>query len=625
MGGQIGVPWRLVALGDAAQLAGDVEAARARSHHVEIKRFGSVLELQAVHRPLHLIAHGGEDHVVDLLADGVGERLVLLIIYRCLEDRRHEVALLRTLGLYLTDKDGGRAGGHGHPSRLGATAAGEHGGAVACCLNMGEHRQRGADEAHATHEFVGLAVDKDAVDLYGRDIERVDASAFARHRVAARHRAEEIAVGLALTLGLADEHGAQLGVGIGLGGLHDEVGLPADSIVFQVSASVAVALGETVDGLAAHEEGAQHTVHDIVDAAGLHALVVVAVAAVHVHAGIVAQRRIAIDVESGGQHLLADHVLEGLAAFLEAVALQTMTEDLMEEDAGSRPREDGRAGIGIGDGSSLQGLHTFEQVLRSGDEPLLGGQRVGVESKEILHHRQHHAVVGHGLGDDEDTRRAPVLHHLGAVGVDEIGAVDLIDQCRCAVLKGGISLEHGTHGVEPFDPLLVVELDSGGVERRFIVVLGRCFGEARSLVLVGGRCGGLALGVLVCLHGTVVGSHCGLPEVGGDAVGGIVVKGQCGSLLASTVGIVLVVVKCHGTYAHLRDKRAHVAVVVAVEHAEGTGDRACVVVLHAIAHEIGLHRLFLQFGEVVFQPVTKEREQLVLLLCRGCEGVEAEQ
>ncbi len=121
---------------------------------------------------------------------------------------------------------------------------------------MGEHRQRGADEAHATHEFVGLAVDKDAVDLYGRDIERVDASAFARHRVAARHRAEEIAVGLALPLGLADEHGAQLGVGIGLGGLHDEVGLPADRIVFQVSTSVAVALGKTVDGLAAHEEGA---------------------------------------------------------------------------------------------------------------------------------------------------------------------------------------------------------------------------------------------------------------------------------------------------------------------------------------------------------------------------------
>ena len=116
-----------------------------------------------------------------------------------------------------------------------------------------------------------------------------------------------------------------------------------------------------------------------------------------------------------------------------------------------------------------------------------------------------------------------------------------------------------------------------------------------------------------------------MPEVGGDAVGGIVVKGQCGSLLASAVGIVLVVVKCHGTDAYLWDKRSHVTVVVAVEHAEGTGDRVRVVVLHAIAHEIGLHRLLLQLGEVVFQPVTKEREQLVLLLGGGCEGVEAEQ
>ena len=163
-----------------------------------------------------------------------------------------------------------------------------------------------------------------------------------------------------------------------------------------------------------------------------------------------------------------------------------MTEDLMEEDAGSGTREDGRAGIGIGDGSSLQGLHTFEQVLRSGDEPLLGGQRVGVVGKEVLQHWQHHAVVGHGLSNDDDACRAPVLHHLGAVGVDEIGAVDLIDQCRCAVLKGWISLEHGTHGVEPFDPLLVVELDSGGVERLFVGLLRRGFGEARCLVLVGG-------------------------------------------------------------------------------------------------------------------------------------------
>ncbi len=199
-----------------------------------------------------------------------------------------------------------------------------------------------------------------------------------------------------------------------------------------------------------------------------------------------AQRRIAVDVEGGGQYLLADHVLEGLAAFLEAVAFEAVTEDLMEEDTGSRPREDGRTGVGIGDGSGLQSLYTFEQVLRRGDETLLGGQRVGVESKEILHHRQHHAVVGHGLCDDDDTRRAPVLHHLGAVGVDEIGAVDLIDQCRCAVLKGWISLEHGTHGVEPFDPLLVVELCCGWVERLFVVAFGRGFGEARCLVLVGG-------------------------------------------------------------------------------------------------------------------------------------------
>ena len=247
-----------------------------------------------------------------------------------------------------------------------------------------------------------------------------------------------------------------------------------------------IALGKAVDGLAAHEEVAQHTIHDIVDAARLHALVVVAVAAVHVHAGIVAQRRIAVDVEGGGQHLLADHVLEGLAAFLEAVAFEAVSEDLMEEDAGSGPREDGRAGVGIGDGSGLQSLYTFEQVLRRGDETLLGGQRVGVESKEILHHRQHHAVVGHGLGDDEDTCRAPVLHHLGAVGVDEIGAVDLIDQRCRTVLQAWIGLEHGADGIELSGPLLVVELCCGWVEGRFVVVLGRCFGEAGRLILVSG-------------------------------------------------------------------------------------------------------------------------------------------
>ena len=163
-----------------------------------------------------------------------------------------------------------------------------------------------------------------------------------------------------------------------------------------------------------------------------------------------------------------------------------MTEDLMEEDAGSGTREDGRAGIGIGDGSSLQGLHAFEQVLRSGDEPLLGGQRVGVVGKEVLQHWQHHAVVGHGLSNDDDACRAPVLHHLGAVGVDEIGAVDLIDQRCRTVLQAWIGLEHGADGIELSGPLLVVELCCGWVEGRFVVVLGRCFGEAGRLILVSG-------------------------------------------------------------------------------------------------------------------------------------------
>lgn len=67
------------------------------------------------------------------------------------------------------------------------------------------------------------------------------------------------------------------------------------------------------------------------------------------------------------------------------------------------------------------------------------------------------------------------------------------------------------------------------------------------------------------------------------------------------------------------------AVVVAVEHAEGTGDRARVVVLDTIAHEIGLHRLLLQLGKVVFQPVTEQRKQLVVLLGGGCQRIEAEQ
>ena len=120
------------------------------------------------------------------------------------------------------------------------------------------------------------------------------------------------------------------------------------------------------------------------------------------------------------------------------------------------------------------------------DETLLRGQRVGVEGKEVLQHRQHHAVVGHGLREDDNARRAPVLHHLGAVGVDEIGSVDLIDQCCRTVLKGRIRFEHGADGIELLDPLLVVELRRGGIKRLFVVALGRCFGEAGCLVLVGG-------------------------------------------------------------------------------------------------------------------------------------------
>ena len=96
---------------------------------------------------------------------------------------------------------------------------------------------------------------------------------------------------------------------------------------------MAVADGEAVEGHTTHEELAEDTVADTVDTAGAHALVVVGIAAIEVTAAIAVDGGVAAHLEGGGEHALADHLLEGLAAALHAVTLETVTEDLVEEHA----------------------------------------------------------------------------------------------------------------------------------------------------------------------------------------------------------------------------------------------------------------------------------------------------
>ena len=132
-------------------------------------------------------------------------------------------------------------------------------------------------------------------------------------------------------LSLCAQHLAQGLLGLRGRSLDDEVRLARNGIMAVGCPSVTIALWEAVHRHAAQQELVEHAILDVVHPARANALRVVVVMAVELLALVFGKTGVAEYAEIGWQHILTDHVAEGLTARLEAVGLQAVTENLMEE------------------------------------------------------------------------------------------------------------------------------------------------------------------------------------------------------------------------------------------------------------------------------------------------------
>ena len=161
---------------------------------------------------------------------------------------------------------------------------------------------------------------------------------------------------------------------------------------------------------------------DQLDAARGLALVVEVVVAAERSALERGERRIVGDAEERGQDGLAEHLGEGLALLVSALALalEAVAEDLVEEDGRGASAENCRAAEGLGDWSHAQRLQIFRHLDGLVGNGLLVGQAgcgfglEGLDSEEI------HAVGGACPRHNDQSRHMAGRGHARALGGDEV-------------------------------------------------------------------------------------------------------------------------------------------------------------------------------------------------------------
>ena len=362
-------------------------------------------------------------------------------------------------------------------------------------------------------------------------------------------------------------------------------------------AAVAVGLRNAFDGRARHEKRLQHAVVHHVDAARLHALIVVEVVAGQRRSCHAPDRGIEGDRKIFGQHFLADHFLEGLCLVgqLLPMALDTMAEDLVEEHAAGAPRKNGRAGVGIGHRSRAQRFKITNHLVDGLEHGRVVGKVFLAESQPGFVARQLHSVVGLGGGDEEEppcglrglNARAVRVHEparLGARFEDSLGAVNV------GVFGEGrgvlANLVFPGFEVDLHVALRLAELLRLLVRKVVGLVFGRYFDLG-----VGFDARQLLDGMLKSLVGVV-------PQHGADGVGVVVdghhSGGETGKRARAAANLVGVV---HGViaYAHFNVELAVMVFAAARESSEGASDGVGVRVDDFVAQEVGRDRLRLQF------------------------------
>ena len=125
------------------------------------------------------------------------------------------------------------------------------------------------------------------------------------------------------------------------GSLDDQIRLAGDRHEAGFGASVSVRLRKRDQRRSAEQKGLEHALVHHCDAARLHALVVVEVVAHQLDAAARLQRRVEGHTQEVGEYRLVDTAAERLpvVGVALAVTLDAVAEDLVEEDAGARPKE----------------------------------------------------------------------------------------------------------------------------------------------------------------------------------------------------------------------------------------------------------------------------------------------
>ena len=227
---------------------------------------------------------------------------------------------------------------------------------------------------------------------------------------------------------------------------------------------------------------------------------------------IVLQGRGAEHIESLRQEFLTYHLLEGLTTRLHAMALQTVTENFMEEDATGRTRHDGRTSIWVGDRCIAKSLQSLHHVLSVSYHLSLAWEVFEGIGEIVQVERTVHAIRSHHRSGNHDTSHTAVLHDFRAIGIDEVVAIYLKLDIGSTLLDVLILLEDVGNLVQAVFPEVDVDVLQSFSQVLLVVGFHGSLGEARSLVLVVLAGQGLRLRLFQVAQSHVISAECLLPD-----------------------------------------------------------------------------------------------------------------
>ncbi len=160
-----------------------------------------------------------------------------------------------------------------------------------------------------------------------------------------------------------------------LGRLEHEVALPRHERLALLPATMTVRLEEPARRCAAEEELLEDAALDERGSPRRNALVVEEVVTIELGVADLHERRVVVEREERRHHDLLELLAEGLAVVVaaQAMRLQTMADDLVEEDARGASFEDGWAGERLGRHGAAQLLQTGDDLGDGGGDDRVGG------------------------------------------------------------------------------------------------------------------------------------------------------------------------------------------------------------------------------------------------------------